>query len=83
MAMSPQCWNPQPFDPKYKWIRLDEVKEIVFRSEQVIYAHMGKGAFPVPAKLSPRISVWREDEVKQWLIDSTKANGYAVVEGGE
>ncbi|WP_313114088.1 AlpA family phage regulatory protein [Pseudescherichia sp.] len=80
MAAPTQTWTPQQFDPSYEHIRLPEVKKIIFRSSAFVYGEMAKGTFPAGVKLSPAITVWRKQEVEQWLIDSVKANGSGVVE---
>ncbi|QPN38158.1 AlpA family phage regulatory protein [Salmonella enterica] len=67
--------------PLKKHIRINEVREMVWRSTSWIYAEMKKGNFPASVKISPCLCVWRTEDVENYLIETAKRIGSGVVEG--
>ena len=55
--------------------RINTVMEMVSMGKSTIWAWVAKGKFPKPIKLSPRVTVWKLDEVEAWLEE--QANGGA------
>ncbi|MFK3660148.1 helix-turn-helix transcriptional regulator [Scandinavium sp. NPDC088450] len=70
----------KPFDPKYTHIRIQDVCDMIFRTQTFVYEQMAKGQFPTPTKLSPAVSVWRKEEIEKWLVESAKSIGSGAVE---
>lgn len=68
----------KPFNPAYTHIRLDDVCKKVFLKSSSIYQKMAKGKFPASVQLSPRVVVWREADIDQWLIDAAINQGSGV-----
>jgi prophage regulatory protein len=48
-------------------IRLPEVLSRVGVSRSTLYTMIQRGEFPASRKLSPRIAVWSDAEVSQWV----------------
>ncbi|HDC2658634.1 TPA: AlpA family phage regulatory protein [Salmonella enterica] len=81
MAATAINFKHKPFDPTKKHIRINEVREMVWRSTSWIYAEMKKGNFPASVKISPCLCVWRTEDVENYLIETAKRIGSGVVEG--
>ncbi len=56
--------NPTPTP---RLIRLPTVEAMTGLKRSAIYAHIAKGDFPAPRRLTSRASGWREDEVVSWI----------------
>ncbi|EEJ2992067.1 hypothetical protein BGE19_003367, partial [Salmonella enterica] len=50
MAATAINFKHKPFDPTKKHIRINEVREMVWRSTSWIYAEMKEGNFPASVK---------------------------------
>lgn len=51
-----------------RFLRLKSVIEITGISKTEIYRRLQRDSFPRPNKLSPRVVIWRESEIKMWMI---------------
>ena len=48
-------------------LRLPEVERLTALRRSAIYARIAQGKFPPPLRISDRCSVWREDEIRDWI----------------
>jgi len=59
--------KPEPL--RERFLRLNEVMAICGIRKSSIYVLMQQGKFPPCIKLTPRLSVWPEFAVYQWVQD--------------
>lgn len=59
----------RPVVPKDRLIRLPEVQNIIGCKKASIYKMLEEGKFPKPIRYSPRLVVWPETVVLQWVQD--------------
>ncbi len=59
--------------PESKFIRISQVSEIVGIGKSTVWKWIKTKQFPSPTKLSPKVSVWRLDEVINW-VDTQSSN---------
>lgn len=52
-------------------MRLPEVMQLVGFGKSQIYTLMRAGQFPQAIKLSPRVTVWRSDEIDAFIEERT------------
>ena len=67
---------PQPVPAKYKGsnlIRIPKVMDKTGVAKSTLWLWVSKGTFPKPIKLSPKITVWIEDEVNEWMMGGWSA----------
>ena len=50
-----------------KLLRLRDVIKITSLSKKTIYDYMAEGKFPKNILLGPKISVWIEREIQEWI----------------
>jgi len=50
-----------------RFIRLPEVRRLTGVGSSFIYEKMAEGEFPRSIKISPKLTVWRMDEVLCWM----------------
>lgn len=50
-----------------KFLRLPSVIEKVGLSRSQIYKLIQAGSFPEPVKIGPKISVWLEENLEEWM----------------
>ena len=48
-------------------LRLPEVMKLTGLAKSTVWLWVQQGKLPKPTKLSPRVSVWKESELKAWL----------------
>ena len=53
-------------------IRIESVIQLTGISRSEIYRRIAAGTLPKPIKLSPRVSVWRRDEILAWIDEITR-----------
>lgn len=51
----------------HKLIRLPDVKSITGLSKSTIYARIAEGTFPKQVPLGPRLVVWVESDIHNWI----------------
>ena len=57
------------------FLRRQDVEERLCISKSFIYAHMKRGSFPAPVKISPKCVRWRRDDVERWAAEQTAEAG--------
>jgi len=56
-----------------KLIRLPEVKATTGLSKSSIYARISEGTFPKQIPLGPRLVVWVESDIQNWIAEQVLA----------
>ena len=51
----------------HKLLRLPEVKATTGLSKSSIYARIAEGTFPKQISLGPRLVVWVESDIQNWI----------------
>ena len=54
-------------DFSYKLLRLRDVIKMTSLTRTTIYNYMSEGKFPKNIHLGPKISVWIEREIQEWI----------------
>ena len=55
-------------------LRLPQVKSMTGLSKSTIYARMSEGNFPKQISIGPRLVVWLESDIQQWINDLAKSS---------
>jgi prophage regulatory protein len=55
-------------------LRLPDVKSATGLSKSTIYARMSEGNFPKQISIGPRLVVWLESDIQQWINDFAKTS---------
>ena len=55
--------------PETGFLRQPQVLTIVPISKSTLWRRVGAGTFPAPVKLSPRVTVWRAEDVRRWIAE--------------
>ena len=50
-----------------KLLRVSEVVQKTGIAKSTVWSWVQEKRFPSPIKLSPRITVWKEDEIDKWI----------------
>lgn len=56
-----------------KLLRLPCVKEATGLSKSTIYARIAEGTFPKQISLGPRLVVWVESDIQNWIQEQVNA----------
>jgi prophage regulatory protein len=56
-----------------KLLRLPEVKQTTGLSKSTIYARIAEGTFPKQIPLGPRLVVWMESDIQNWIAEQVSA----------
>jgi len=56
-----------------KLLRLPEVKATTGLSKSTIYARISEGNFPKQVSLGPRLVVWVESDIQNWIAEQVSA----------
>lgn len=56
-----------------KLLRLSEVKDITGLSKSTIYARITEGTFPKQVPIGPRLVVWIESDIQEWISQQIQA----------
>lgn len=59
--------------PVTGFVRLADLRQIIPLSDSSIWRRVKAGTFPAPLKLSPRVTVWRSEAIRQWLDEQGQA----------
>jgi prophage regulatory protein len=59
--------------PPNKLLRLRQVKETTGLSKSTIYARIAEGTFPKQIPLGPRLVVWVESDIQNWIAEQVSA----------
>lgn len=54
-------------------LRLPEVKAATTLSKSTIYARIAEGTFPKQISLGPRLVVWVESDIQNWIAEQVAA----------
>jgi prophage regulatory protein len=54
-------------------LRLPQVKSSTGLSKSSIYARIAEGTFPKQIPLGPRLVVWVESEIQNWIAEQVSA----------
>jgi prophage regulatory protein len=57
----------------HKLLRLPEVKAATGLSNSTIYCRIAEGTFPKQISLGPRIVVWVEADIQNWISQQVSA----------
>ena len=58
----------------HKLLRLPQVKETTGLSKSSIYSRIAEGTFPKQIPLGPRLVVWVESDIQNWITEQVKAS---------
>jgi len=56
-----------------KLLRLPQVKDLTGLSKSTIYARITEGSFPKQIPLGPRLVVWIESDIQNWIEEQVSA----------
>ena len=56
-----------------RFLRLHEVKRLTGLGKSTIYVRMAEGSFPRQISLGPRLVVWSELHIQQWMEEQMAA----------
>lgn len=59
--------------PETGFLRQPQVLAFVPISKSTLWRRITAGTFPAPLKLSPRVTVWRVEDVRYWIVEQGKA----------
>jgi prophage regulatory protein len=59
--------------PSHKLLRLPEVKANTGLSKSTIYARIAEGTFPKQIPIGPRLVVWVESDIQNWISEQITA----------
>jgi prophage regulatory protein len=54
-------------------IRLPQVRKTTGLSKSTIYARIAEGTFPKQIPLGPRLVVWVESDIQNWIAEQVSA----------
>ncbi len=55
-----------------KFLRIKDVCEMTKIAKSTIWLWVKQDRFPQPTKISARVTVWDEDEIKKWMSEKIK-----------
>lgn len=58
---------PTPVLPDTGFLRQPQVLAFVPISKSTLWRRIQAHTFPAPLKLSPRVTVWRAEDVRRWI----------------
>jgi prophage regulatory protein len=58
---------------QHKLLRLPQVKASTGLSKSSIYARISEGTFPKQISLGPRLVVWVESDIQNWIAEQVSA----------
>ena len=58
---------------QHKLLRLPQVKATTGLSKSSIYARISEGTFPKQIPLGPRLVVWFEADIQNWITEQVSA----------
>jgi len=58
---------------QHKFLRLPQVKSTTGLSKSTIYARIAEGTFPKQIPLGPRLVVWVESDIQNWIAEQVSA----------
>jgi prophage regulatory protein len=58
---------------QHKFLRLPQVKATTGLSKSTIYSRIAEGTFPKQISLGPRLVVWVESDIQNWISEQVSA----------
>jgi prophage regulatory protein len=58
---------------QHKLLRLPQVKSATGLSKSTIYARIAEGTFPKQVSIGPRLVVWVESDIQNWIVEQVSA----------
>ena len=58
---------------QHKLLRLPQVKVFTGLSKSTIYARIAEGTFPKQISIGPRLVVWVESDIQNWITEQVSA----------
>jgi len=58
---------------KQYFLRLPQVKATTGLSKSTIYARIAEGTFPKQIPIGPRLVVWVESDIQNWIAEQVSA----------
>jgi prophage regulatory protein len=58
---------------QHKFLRLQQIKSITGLSKSTIYARIAEGTFPKQIPLGPRLVVWVDSDIQNWIAEQVSA----------
>ena len=55
------------------FLRLPQVKQSTGLSKSTIYARIAEGTFPKQIPIGPRLVVWVESDIQNWIAEQVSA----------
>ena len=55
------------------FLKLPQVMSVTGLSKSTIYARIAEGAFPKQIPLGPRLVVWVESDIQNWIAEQVSA----------
>jgi prophage regulatory protein len=56
-----------------RFLRLPQVKSVTGLSKSTIYARISEGTFPTQISLGPRLVVWVDSDIQNWIAEQVSA----------
>ena len=60
---------PSPVLPETGFLRQPQVLVFVPISKSTLWRRVQARSFPVPVKLSARVTVWRAEDIRRWITE--------------
>lgn len=57
--------------PDTGFLRQPQVLTFIPISKSTLWRRVMEGTFPAPVKLSPRVTVWRVEDVRRWIEEQS------------
>ena len=57
--------------PEAGFLRQPQVLTFIPISKSTLWRRVMDGTFPAPVKLSPRVTVWRVEDVRRWIEEQS------------
>lgn len=55
--------------PDTGFLRQTQVLQFVPISKSTLWRRVEAKTFPLPVKLSPRVTVWRAEDIRRWIVE--------------
>lgn len=63
--------------PDTGFLRQAQVLQFVPISKSTLWRRVEAKTFPLPVKLSPRVTVWRAEDIRRWIAEQSAVCGEA------
>ena len=64
--------TPSTVLPETGFLRQSQVLIFVPISKTTLWRRVVAGTFPQPVKLSPKVTVWRAEDVRRWISEQSQ-----------